>query len=88
MLHITKAGKRKYVALGVSVEERHWDFEKNKPKRNCPNKELIEKLKSAQQPVQGMTTQPILDTNEETPIPTGKGYGALQRAINETGVVQ
>lgn len=48
--------------------------------------ELIEKLKTAQAPVQGMTTEPLLDTNAEEPIPTGKGYGALQRAINETGV--
>ena len=44
MLRITKARKRKYVALGVSVEEKYWDFEKNRPKRNCPDKELIEKL--------------------------------------------
>ena len=48
--------------------------------------ELIEKLKSAQMPVDNMTQEPLLDTNQETPIPTGKGYGALQRAINETGV--
>ena len=44
MMRITKAGKRKYVALGVSVEEKYWDFEKNRPRRNCPDKELIEKL--------------------------------------------
>lgn len=48
--------------------------------------ELIEKLKTAQAPVQVMTTEPLLDTNQEIPLPTGKGYGALQRAINETGV--
>ena len=44
MLRITKSRKRKYVSLGISIEEKFWDFEKNKPKRNCPNKEAIEKL--------------------------------------------
>lgn len=44
MLRITKSRKRKYLSIGVSVQERFWDFDKNKPKRNCPNKEKIEKL--------------------------------------------
>ena len=41
MLRVTKDGKRKYVSLGVSVHPKYWDFEKNKPKSNCPNKDLI-----------------------------------------------
>jgi hypothetical protein len=44
MICISKDGKRKYIGLGVSIHPQHWDFEKNKPKRNCPNKELIQKL--------------------------------------------
>jgi len=24
--------------IGISIGEKFWDFEKNKPKRNCPNK--------------------------------------------------
>jgi site-specific recombinase XerD len=28
----------------MSIDEKFWDFDKNKPKRNCPNKEAIEKL--------------------------------------------
>jgi len=44
MVCISKDGKRKYKSIGVSVLPEHWDFEKNKPKRNCPNKELITKL--------------------------------------------
>ena len=44
MLRITKERKRKYVSIGISIQEKFWDFEKNKPKRNCPNKEAIEKL--------------------------------------------
>lgn len=41
MLRLTKSGKRKYVSLGVSVKEEHWDFNKNTPKRNCPDKDVI-----------------------------------------------
>lgn len=44
MLRIAKSSKRRYVSLGISVDEKHWDFEKNRPKRNCPNKEMIERL--------------------------------------------
>lgn len=44
MVCISKDGKRKYKSLGVSIKPEFWDFEKNKPKRNCPNKELITKL--------------------------------------------
>jgi hypothetical protein len=44
MLRITKSRKRKYVSIGMSIDEKLWDFDKNKPKRNCPNKEAIEKL--------------------------------------------
>lgn len=41
MLRITKSGKRKYVSLGISVKEKDWDFKKNQPKRNCPDREAI-----------------------------------------------
>jgi len=44
MLRITKSRKRKYISIGTSVKEKFWDFDKNKPKRNCPNKEQIERL--------------------------------------------
>jgi hypothetical protein len=44
MICVSKNGKRKYLSLGVSVHPNYWDFEKNKPKRNCPNRELIQKL--------------------------------------------
>lgn len=41
MLRLTQFGKRKHVSLGVSVNEQFWDFIKNKPKKNCPDKDLI-----------------------------------------------
>ena len=40
-LRITKNRKRTYLNLGISVKPEYWDFEKNKPKLNCPNKEQI-----------------------------------------------
>src|SRR5690554_4422074 len=44
MICVSKNGKRTYKSLGVSVNPLHWDFNKNKPKRNCPNKKQIENL--------------------------------------------
>lgn len=41
MICVCKDGKRKYKSLGVSVKAEHWNFEKNLPKTNCPNKEYI-----------------------------------------------
>ena len=53
--------------------------------------ELIEKIKGQMQTVmqpQAATATPPLDTSTELPVKGGSGYGELQRAINETGVVQ
>lgn len=44
MLRVTKDRKRKYVSLGISVNPEHWDFSKNQPKADCPNREYIELL--------------------------------------------
>lgn len=44
MLQVSKGGKRQYQSLGVSVNPKFWDFSKNKPKSNCPNREYISKL--------------------------------------------
>lgn len=44
MLRITKDRKLKYVSLGVSVNPEHWDFSKNQPKAECPNRDYIELL--------------------------------------------
>ena len=41
MLRLTQNRKRKYLSLGMSVEERFWDFKKNTPKRNCPDRDAI-----------------------------------------------
>ena len=44
MIRVCKDGKKKYLSIGISVLPQFWDFEKNKPKRNCPNKVQIEKI--------------------------------------------
>ena len=49
MLRICKDNKKKYQSLGISVNPKHWDFVKNKPKSSCPNKEYILKIILAKQ---------------------------------------
>lgn len=41
MLRVCKGGKKEYVSLEISVNPMYWDFEKNKPKRNCSNNEMV-----------------------------------------------
>ena len=48
MLRITKDRKHKYVSCGISLHERFWDFDKNKPKRNYPDEEQIRTADSSQ----------------------------------------
>ena len=49
MLRVCKGGKKKYISLGISVSPNYCDFEKNKPKRNCPNREQILKTINEQE---------------------------------------
>ncbi|MBD5358187.1 MAG: site-specific integrase [Bacteroides sp.] len=44
MLRVTKDRKLRYISLGISVNPEHWDFSKNQPKAECPNREYIELL--------------------------------------------
>jgi AraC-like DNA-binding protein len=44
MLQISKEGRRKYQSLGISIDQKFWDFTKNKPKPNCPDGDLIQKI--------------------------------------------
>ena len=44
MLRISKDGKKKYQSLGISVNPKFWDFQKNKPKPKCPNLEYLQKI--------------------------------------------
>lgn len=44
MIRISKDRKSKYKSLGVSIDPNNWDFNKNRPKNACPNKDLILKI--------------------------------------------
>lgn len=44
MIRICKDNKKKYKSLGVSIFPQYWDFDKNKPRRNCPSKNFINNL--------------------------------------------
>ena len=43
-IRVTKDRKVRYVSLGVSTKPQHWDFKKNKPKVDCPDRENLERL--------------------------------------------
>ena len=44
MLRVAKDGKRSMKSLGVSVNPVYWDFSKNCPKKNCPNRVTLMQL--------------------------------------------
>lgn len=46
-IRICKDRKTRYINLGVSTKKEDWDFEYNRPKEICPNKESLEKLISS-----------------------------------------
>ena len=43
-IKVCKDRKTRYINLGVSTKAEYWDFEKNQPKSNCPDREMLEKL--------------------------------------------
>ncbi|WP_167612324.1 site-specific integrase [Maribellus sediminis] len=44
MLRVTKNRKRSMKSLGVSLNPDYWNFDKNEPKPECPNKSELEQL--------------------------------------------
>ncbi|GHV18521.1 tyrosine recombinase [Bacteroidia bacterium] len=44
MIRISKDYKTKYQSLGISINPDHWDFNRNRPKPDCPNRDFIMKL--------------------------------------------
>ena len=73
MICVCKEGKRKYVSLGVSVKPQFWNFDKNRPKRNCPNREQIIKLINEQEQ---KYSEQILE------------YSAEQREFSPTSLIE
>lgn len=41
VIRVCKDGKKKYQSIGISVKPEFWDFDKNQPKRSCPNRDAI-----------------------------------------------
>lgn len=37
MIRICKDNKKKYKSIGISLDSKYWDENKNQPRRNCPN---------------------------------------------------
>lgn len=44
MVRVCKDGKKKYQSLGISIHPSHWDFKKNEPNEDCPNRDEIRLL--------------------------------------------
>lgn len=44
MIRVCKDRKRKYISIGLSINPIYWDFTKNVPKPQCPNKEALTTL--------------------------------------------
>lgn len=44
MTRVCKDRKTKYKSLGISINPIYWDFDKNRPKTNCPNRNYILKI--------------------------------------------
>ncbi len=44
MIRVCKDNKVKYKSIGISIKSEYWDFKKNRPKSNCPNKDYILKI--------------------------------------------
>ena len=71
MLRISKDGKKKYQSLGISVNPKFWDFQKNKPKPKCPNLEYLQKiildkkLELQKKYLQPIITQYFIDNKSE-----------------------
>lgn len=44
MVRVCKDGKKKYQSLGISILPSQWNFKKNEPNDNCPNRDEIRLL--------------------------------------------
>lgn len=84
MLQKSKNGKRKYQSLGISIDPKYWDFTKGKPKLNCRNGELIQKiLLDKLTEVQKQILELTADQKEYTP---NKLLQVKSRAVKEKTV--
>lgn len=81
MLRVCKGGKKKYISLGISVNPKFWDFEKNKPKRNCPNREqLIKVINEQEQKYAEQILEFSVEKREYTPTTLIEATVPVQKA--------
>lgn len=81
MICVCKDGKRKYVSLGISVNPKFWDFEKNKPKRDCPNREqLIKVINEQEQKYAEQILEFSVEKREYTPTTLIEAIVPVQKA--------
>ncbi len=98
MLRICMGGKKKYRALGISINPEHWDSTKHQPKRNCPNKEYInqvirlreselqKRILELQARGEGFTIDDIFEDNGKIQAKTvGEFYTALIEKYQKKG---
>lgn len=84
MVRISKDGKKKYVSVGISIKPKFWNFNKNEPKLNCPNREYINliianKKKEYEKEIIRLTSE----NKEFTANTLGKDKGIKPQTVNE-----
>nr|WP_319572021.1 site-specific integrase [uncultured Draconibacterium sp.] len=72
MIRIAKSGKKTYRSLGLSIHHKHWDFKKNKPKRNYPDREELENLITAKKDEYRKTVLELNITQKDYTVETLK----------------
>ncbi len=79
---ITKQGKRSLKSLGVSVNPKYWDFDRDKPKRNCPNRTYIMSIiTNAMQKYQAIQLDMEAKSEDYTPASILYGADAKIKAV-------
>lgn len=84
MVRISKDGKKKYVSVGISIKPEFWNFNKNEPKLNCPNREYINliianKKKEYEKEIIRLTSE----NKEFTANTLGEDKGIKPQTVNE-----
>ncbi len=86
MVRVAKDGKRSMKSLGVSVNPAYWDFSKNTPKKNCPNRAILMQLISQTLlEYQGKVMEVKIRGNNATisSIMEGKGNGMVSVTVED-----
>ena len=71
MICVCKDRKRRYISLGVSVKSQFWDFEKSRPKRNCPNREWKSRVRLTPEGEVALTPENEFLLTPKEPWPVG-----------------